>query len=490
MFRRTARVLVMAALAIAAPMPAPAQVELPSIGDPADRALSPRQEAEIGREMMARARQQLAINKDPEIAAYVESVGQRLARQANTTPLDGFTFFVIHNPRVNAFAAPGGYIGIHSGLMLRADNEAQLAGVLAHEITHVTQRHIAQAYAANQRNSYKTLAAVLAGLILGAQDPQAGQAAMATGIAVERQRQINYTRSNEYEADRLGIRILADAGYDPGGMAAMFDILMESAGASADAVPEYLRTHPLSANRVAEAKDRAARMDTTGTRRDTLAFHLMRTRLQVEEADEPGRLASRWRAEDGPGGEHAAAARRYGLALLALRDDRPEEAAEALRALREDDRDNLHYGLALARAERALGEFDAALETWQRVRSLHPSSFAAAVTGAELMLAADRAGDAVELMTSVVRGDEAVPPEAWRHLAQAADAADRPVRSHEALGEYYTRTDRLDQGLHQFQLAYERAETGSSQALRLEARIEQVRELRRERLARNPLEGD
>lgn len=487
--RRIVPVIATAVLALAAAAPAAAQSQLPSIGDPVDRALTPRQEAEIGREMMARARQQLAINQDPEIAAYVDSVGRRLARHADSTPVDGFTFFVIHDPRINAFAAPGGYIGIHSGLMLRADNEAQLAGVLAHELTHVTQRHIAQAYAASQRNSYKTLAAVLAGIILGAQDPDAGQAAIATGIAAERQRQINYTRANEYEADRLGIRVLADAGYDPSGMAEMFEILMEGAGSSADAVPEYLRTHPLSANRIAEAQDRAARMDATGTRRDTLRFHLMRARLQVEEADDPGRLADRWQAEDPPAGEHAAAARRYGLALLALRDGRPREAAEALRALLGGERDNLHYGLALVRAERALGDFDAARETWRRIRSLYPSSYPAAATGAELMLAADRPGEALELMTGVVRGDGAVPPEAWRQLAEAADAAGRPVRSHEALGEYYTRTDRLDQGLRQFELAHERTEAGSPEALRLEARIDEVRALRRERLQRNPL-GD
>ena len=195
--------------------PAAAEVELPSIGSPVDQVLSPRDEARIGAELMAGARNQLDLNRDPEITGYIRRLGERLAKPVREGPPDGFTFFIVHDPRINAFAAPGGYIGLNSGLVLAAGNEAQLAGVMAHEMAHVTQRHIAKALAATQRNQYKTLAAVLAGLILGGQNPEAAQAAITGGIAAEAQRQINYTRSNEYEADRIGIGILTQAGYDP-----------------------------------------------------------------------------------------------------------------------------------------------------------------------------------------------------------------------------------------------------------------------------------
>jgi len=478
------------ALALVAVGPVRAASDLPAIGDPVDQVLSPRDEAAIGREMMARARDQLDLNRDPEVAAYVDSVGQRLTAQVDNRPVNGFTFFVVHDPRINAFAAPGGYIGVNSGLFLKADNEAELAGVMAHEIAHVTQRHIARAYAASQRASYKTIAAVLAGLILGAQDPQAGQAAITSGVAAQAQSQINYTRQNENEADRIGIGYLAAAGYDPGAMADMFGILQRAAGGSGNAEPEFLRTHPLTTNRIAEAQGRAAQMHVQNPREDTLAFHLMQTRLQVMESDEPRALASRWHAEQVPDDKsYDAAARRYGLALLNLRDGDPGAAAEALRALHDQDRDNLHYGLALARADQALGQIDSAIERWRSLRDLYPGSYAVAATGADFLVAAGRAPEAVDVMTSYLRRDGAVAPEAWRDLAEAAQAAGRPARSHEALGEFYVHTDRLARALDQLQLALAKAEKGSPEALRLKARIDQVRTEQHQRIEETPVSG-
>ncbi|MDZ7748491.1 MAG: M48 family metalloprotease [Halofilum sp. (in: g-proteobacteria)] len=331
------RHLAAAALAGAAAT-ATAGVELPSMGSPVDQVLSPREEAAIGAEMMARARQQLELNRDPEIAAYFDALGGRLAAGVDNAPPGGFQFFIVHDARINAFAAPGGYIGLNSGLFLAAENEGQLAGVVAHEIAHVTQRHIAKAYAANQRSQYTTLATVLAALILGSQNPEAAEAAITTGVAAQAQRQINYTRANEYEADRIGIGILAEAGYDPAGMAGMFELLMASAGSSADAVPEFLRTHPLSSNRVAEAESRAAGMATSGMRNDSLEFHLMQRRLRVIDADEPRVLHSRWAAESPQAGTHAGAAHAYGLALLERRTGAAAEAAARLERLRSDAR--------------------------------------------------------------------------------------------------------------------------------------------------------
>lgn len=485
-FRRQLVALVAAAVAATA-APTPAEVRLPSIGDPVDQVLSPREEAAIGARMMAQARQQLDMNRDPEIADYLDTVGTGLATHVDDGPAEGFTFFLVHDPRINAFAAPGGYVGINSGLFLAARNEGQLASVLAHEIAHVTQRHIAKALAANQRNQYKTLAAVLAGLILSGRNPEAAQAAITTGVAAEAQRQINYTRSNEYEADRIGIGILARAGYEPRAMAGMFELLMQSAGSSADAVPEFLRTHPLSSNRIAEAQGRAADMAAGGGRADPLEFHLMQRRLQVIDASEPRTLARRWESTAAEEGTHAAAARTYGLALLERRNGEPAAAADRLERLRRDAPDNLHYGLALARCYRDMDRVEQALELWRHFEAIHPASYAVAETGAELLTAAGRPDDAVGLLTAYVRRAEAPPPEAWRRLAEAAEAAGRSVRSHESLGEYYTRIGAYDRAVRQLDIALERAQAGTPDALRLEARLEQVRSLQRERMADTPV---
>lgn len=475
------------ACALVAPLSAPAQTDLPDIGNPVDQILSPRDEAIIGRDMMVQARARLDLNEDPEITDYIDRLGRRLTAGIDRGPIGGFTFFVVRDRRINAFAAPGGYIGINSGLFLRAENESQLAGVMAHEIAHITQRHIARSFAASSKNQYKTIAAIVAGLLLGG---QAGQAAIATGIASEQQRQINYTRANEYEADRLGLRLLADAGYRPEGMSGFFEILMRESGVSAEAVPEYLRTHPLSLNRIAEATARAEQMgDTSGMREDSLEFHLMQARLQVFDVDSPSGLHARWTGERLPDEEYRGAARRYGIALLEQRMNREAEAIERLQALHESRPENLHYGLALARILADSGRMEQALAIWRDIGALYPRRFAAAVGGAQLLRKADRAGEAVELLTEYLRSDDGAPAETWRELAAAAGDAGRPVRSHESLGEYYARTDRFDQAIGQFRIALEQARAESAEALRLQSRLDQVRQQKRDFIERNPLGG-
>ncbi|MDZ7828167.1 MAG: M48 family metalloprotease [Halofilum sp. (in: g-proteobacteria)] len=485
--RRTGRACGAALLAFTLAAPVTADTRLPDIGNPVDQVLSPQDEALIGRDMFARARQRMDLNEDPQIAGYIDRLGNRLAGEIGGDPVNGYTFFVVQDARINAFAAPGGYIGINSGLFLRARNESQLAGVMAHEIAHVSQRHIARAFAAGSRNQYKTVAAIVAGLLLGG---QVGQAAMLGGIASEAQRQINYTRSNEYEADRIGIRVLADAGFQPQGMTGFFEILRQEAGASAEAVPEYLRTHPLSANRIAEASARAEQMgDSTALRADSLEFHLMQARLEILTARDPQSLYGRWSMERMPETEYARTARRYGLALLETRLGETGSAIERLQALRQRHPDNLHVGLALAGALAEAGRVIEALETWDHLAAIYPRRYPIAAEGGELLLRADRAADAIELLTDYIRNGERPDPGAWRRLAEAAEAAGQTARSHEALGEYYARTDRFDRAIQQFRIALDAARPDSPEAKRLDSRLEQVRDEQRALMERNPLSG-
>lgn len=485
--RRTGRACGAALLACALAAPATADTRLPDIGNPVDQVLSPQDEALIGRDMFARARQSMDLNEDPQVAGYIDRLGNTLAREIGGDPVNGYTFFVVHDSAINAFAAPGGYIGINSGLFLRADNESQLAGVMAHEIAHVSQRHIARALAAGSRNQYKTIAAIVAGLLLGG---QAGQAAMLGGIASEAQRQINYTRSNEYEADRIGIRLLADAGYQPQGMTGFFEILRQEAGAAAEAVPEYLRTHPLSSNRIAEASARAEQMgDSSALRADSLEFHLMQARLRILTASDLQSLHGRWTMERMPEAEFARVARRYGLALLETRLGNTASAIERLQSLRQQHPDNLHVGLALAGALAEAGRMDEALATWDHVAAIYPRRYPIAAEGGDLLLRAERATDAIELLTDYIRAGERPDPGAWRKLAEAAEAAGQTARSHGALGEYYARTDRFDRAIQQFRIALDAARPDSPEAKRLDSRLEQVRDEQRALMERNPLSG-
>lgn len=468
---------------------AEARAELPVIGDPADRVLSPREEAEIGRRLLTQAQQSLTVNRDPQTTAYLDRLGQRLAREAGEPPIDGYTFFVVHNHRINAFAAPGGYIGVNTGLIREAETEAQLAGVLSHEIAHVSQRHIARSIAAAERGSYATVAAVLAGILLGAANPQAGQAAIIGGLAGEQQRQINYTRTVEYEADRIGIRILADAGFEPEGMAEFFDILLRQEMGASDIAPEYLRTHPLSGNRVAEARNRATGLQREGLRRDSLEFQLMRTRLAVLDSNDPAALYHRWENQRAPQGSDMATARDYGLALLELEMNRSTAAAERITRLRREDRDNLYLTLAAGAAARAMGDHEQALDLYAGAADLYPSSWPAELDRAETLIRMDRPDEAAGHLTGFVRSQSRTPPEVWRMLARANREAGRERASHEALAEYYLGAHDYGRAAGQLELAQELSEPNSNAHSRIEARLRDVNALRRGQMADMPIRG-
>jgi len=234
-------------------------IKLPDMGSPADAILSANDEARIGRAIMRDIRNSGMVVEDPLVNEYINEVGNKVAAQTNDGDHD-FTFFVIDDHRINAFALPGGYIGVHTGLLEATRSEDELAGVLAHEIAHVTQRHIARAVHASSRQSILStammLGAILAGVAGGGSDVIQAGIAVAQGTAA--QQQINFTRSNEHEADRVGIAALADAGFDPYGMASFFDVMSrQNTRAPDERAPAFLMTHPVTTARIAEARDRA-----------------------------------------------------------------------------------------------------------------------------------------------------------------------------------------------------------------------------------------
>ena len=194
--------------------------ELPDIGMPASTTLSLADEYKIGLMIVRQLREAGQIVEDPEINEYLQALGMRLSSQAHEGA-HRFTFFAVRDSSINAFALPGGFIGVNAGLVTATRSEAELAGVLAHEIAHVTQRHIARSLQNAGRANMASMAAMLAAILIGAttglpSDAVLGGVTAAQGLAA--QSQINYTRANEAEADRVGIGILAASGFDPVGM--------------------------------------------------------------------------------------------------------------------------------------------------------------------------------------------------------------------------------------------------------------------------------
>jgi predicted Zn-dependent protease len=194
-----------------------AQVQLPDIGSPESNTISLADERAIGELFMREIRSRVKLVDDAEVEDYIQSLGYRLLSQSDSQQF-GFTFFVVEDAGINAFAAPGGYIGINSGLITASESEGEVASVVAHEIAHVTQRHIAQAVAVADRSSMQTLAGIIAAIIIGTQSPDAGQATAAAVIGSQIQKQLNFSRANEQEADRVGMQLLQGAGFDPRAM--------------------------------------------------------------------------------------------------------------------------------------------------------------------------------------------------------------------------------------------------------------------------------
>ena len=336
-----------AALVVAVAAPSPTVLaagnDLPDMGSPADTVLSKSHARQIGRSIVAQMREAGHILEDPELEEYIESLGHRLSAQAH----DGdqrFDFFVVNEGGINAFALPGGYIGVNSGLILETERESELAGVLAHEIAHVTQNHIARRAQSSGRSSMLAAAAVLAAIVMGATGNATGDVVEATIMSAQAyatQQSINYTRVNEYEADRVGLVILQDAQFDPYGMPDFFETMSRLQGSWANRVPEFLLTHPVGSTRIAETRARADKLDKRPFY-ESDQYQLMRERLRAltYSTSQDAVAYYKGRLDNSP---EAYPYLRYGLAMSLIRNGQAKEAVPILYELRAENESSIAF---------------------------------------------------------------------------------------------------------------------------------------------------
>ncbi|MEJ2175466.1 MAG: M48 family metalloprotease [bacterium] len=270
---------------------ASAQMALPDLGGTADATLPPQVERGIGEELMREIRyRDPDYVDDAEVTEYLNLLGGRLVAVAPDVR-QAFDFFVIRDGSINAFALPGGFIGVNTGLIVQSASESELASVLAHEIAHVTQRHIARMVGAQEQMQIPMIAGVIAAILLGGSRPDLAGGAIAAVQGAGVQSQLNYTRSFEREADRVGFQMLASSGFDPRAMAAFFDKLQRATRVSDDgSVPGYLRTHPMSIDRMSDAQNRAEHLRYKQTP-DSLEYHLVRAKLRADSGDAQDEVA-------------------------------------------------------------------------------------------------------------------------------------------------------------------------------------------------------
>jgi predicted Zn-dependent protease len=448
---------------------------LPEMGTAAGSTLSIEDEYRIGRMVMRGLRDTDRMFEDPETNEYLQSLGLRLSSMAQ----DGnrrFTFFLINDPSINAFALPGGFIGIHSGLLLDTRNESELAGVYAHEIAHVTQRHIARSIEDRTRSSVVSTAATVAAILLAAvtglpSDVTMGAIATTQGLAA--QSQLNFTRENEYEADRVGISIMVSSGFDPNGMAAFFEEMGRRTQLSPDWVPELLRSHPVTSSRIAEAKGRAEQYPPVETR-ESMSYAITRERVRVLTT--PAGSDPRRHYASVPDNEaDASVAQLYGKALARFMAGDPVGAIPALERLVAAYPEVMQFHTALGQAQLSSGDLKASLATLERALQLSPRNVPVTVRYAEALLQAGRSKRAHEVLLDLFNN---VPPsvEQVRLTAIAANAAGDVADSYSYMSEYYVMSGDLMLAINQLEMALSVPSLTDVQRARFVSRLNELRE--------------
>lgn len=474
---KTLRLMTLLLLACVAVAPSAraqnASGDLPDIGNPASTKLSLADEYKIGLMILRSLRDEGQIVEDPEVAEYIQSVGQRLASQAHEGS-HRFTFFVVRDPEINAFALPGGFIGINAGLLTATRNESELAGVLAHEISHVTQRHIARSVQNAGRTNLASAAAVLAAILVGTAtgmpaDAVMGGVSAAQGLAA--QQQINFTRANESEADRVGIRVLSAAGFDPIGMADFFETLQQRYGLQQAIVPPMLQTHPVTSERIAETRDRALKLR-TGAVVDGPSYPLIRERLRVlsmpSDTDFQAQYAS---GQDAT----APAATRYGRALALMAGRAPAEAVPLLRALQQQNPDITQYHTALGQALLEAGDIEASRRVLADAVRLFPRNVPVTMRYAQTLVRAGDAKGAHRVLLDLFNNVPPTPAQA-RYIAEVANTAGDTAEAYYYMAEYYVMGGELTMAIDQLRLALGVPQLTAVQRQRFQARIDELSE--------------
>jgi len=442
--------------------------DLPSLGTAGGASISIADEHQLGQQIMREVRRSGALLDDPLVTEYLQGIGSRLASNSDHPELP-FSFFAVRDSSINAFALPGGFIGVNAGLVLMADSETEFAGVMAHEVAHVTQRHVARQIEASRGMSLAGLAALLGAIAVATSGagPDATQAAVFGSQALLAQQKINFTRGNEYEADRVGIGILAAAGYDPEGMIGFFEKMQRDARYAESRRPELLSTHPLSTARITEARSRARRLEIDPIPESRL-FGLILARIRVLSSDDPRVVLEQFEKRRDPDD-----ATRYGRGLALVQLGRPLEALPLLEALVERDPSIAAYHLALAEAQARADHHEDARASYRRGQRLFPTSAALSLSYASWLLERDEPGAAYErvmdLMTRV--------PDEPRHfllLAQAAARAGADADSRYFNAERFLLEGDLLSAIDQLKLAMQTPDLSPFQRARFAARLERL----------------
>ncbi len=426
------------------------KIILPDIGDSSGTLITPIQEQELGEAFFRNLHAQVQISQDSDIQQYIQSIGQKLVVNSDT-PGSPFHFFVVLDNTINAFAGPGGYIGVNSGLIIASESESELASVMAHEIAHVTQRHLYRAFEAASQLSLPTAAATLAAILLGTQSAALGQAALLAIQAGNVQSQINFTRSNEEEADRIGMQILSESDYNPRSMPVFFERLQQSSRYYGQGVPEFLRTHPVTSSRISDTRGRSEKYPYRQYP-DSQNYLLTKAKLRVLTAGDTTDLLNYFKTRQNQGTVEQRAVGRYGIGLIYVRNQQFNEAKVIFEQLVEEFPHQTQYIAGLARIEQQTGNYPAALQIYQRALKDYPDNLSVNIEYISTLLEAGQAQQARKILQSLHYGRQQQPT-VYKLLAQTYEDLNQTAESHRYMAEYYYSVGDTESAITQVKLA-------------------------------------
>lgn len=447
--------------------------DLPSLGDVSQQGLSASQEREIGEGAMREIRRSGSLAEDPEVVAYLNRLGARLVEASGSSD-QRFTFFPIIDRGVNAFAMPGGYVGVYTGLLVMAQHESELASVLAHEIAHVSQHHVARMIDGTRANPLITLASLGAAILAaqaGSGDAMAG--ALVLGSGYNLQKQLDFTYAFEQEADRIGMQTLIDAKFDPAAMPAFFERLQKNNRMDESNAPEFLRTHPVTYKRIADAQGRLAGHPYRQTP-DSSDFLFVREKARGLQM-RPGDAVEFYRKTLEEKRYANEAAHRYGLANALYLAGSYDQAWVALQQAKTAFGKESHPALEfLAGSIRlAQGNNDAALAVFTQAVDQFPSARALAYGLIDALIAA---GQLDRALVQIDDYQQLYPGDAYFYQREAKVYAkqNKPMAQYKAQGEYYARVLEYGPAIEQMQMALKQPGNDFYLLSSIEARLREL----------------
>ena len=452
---------------------------LPDLGDVSQAALTPLQEREIGQQSMMQIRASKQFLDDSEVNDYLNQIGYRLVENSPEPGLE-FEFFAVNDYGVNAFAMPGGFIGVNAGLLLITQSESELASVLSHEISHVTQHHLARMIASQQGDSLISMATIALAILAARTNPQASEAAIISAQARSMQKQLNFTRSYEEEADRIGLQLLRKSGFNTHAMPEFLERMQNSTRLLEGNAPNYMRTHPITSDRIAEIENRVQK-DPYRLIPDSLNFQLVRTKLIGAQKTAPAAIAF-FSDALGPQGYGNPVAQRYGLVSALLRDNQVDRAAQELAILRKQAQDNPMYrnnpmiATLTGRVMRAQKNDAATLAFYRNAVLSFPQHRALTYDYADLLLQDNQAETALKLLSEQV-GLHPTDTRLYDLQARAYAMQGKALEEHQALAYSYALQGNLYAAMEQLEMA---KQAGGSfyQLSSIESDLRELRELR------------